>query len=440
MFIIQRREMQRMLTELVGTLAEDQCASLAARLNQAKPDRLAAMWELIWLYGLAGVGTLRHELPLADGARPDCWFEHDGLRFIADITTVTDAGLHKDNPLDTLWDELMRLARKHGLSGNRFGLDVEGEYVGAYGDSKVLLALPKRSDLAAFVKAQFEPFVKEAKRTEEKSVRHVREDGCRLKLTYDPAQRYAHVGHLSYDVAASLDRNPLGRRLRDKADQLASAPDDWLHGVIVCDGGCAVMTRYGGPSVGTYSRRQIALDIMRQRSSLDFVLLVALKSEWAAGRPTQYKWFNELVISPAAVKTNRLPQPGHGPLADRFEAALRRIPKFVNDPLNAGRLCVADKIPDMMGGFHLGGKQLKISSRALVRLLAGETDLNRFMDSYGWAPESEHKSPNPFARARREGRLIKSVTVEASESADDDWLVIEFGDPDPAIAPFGVRK
>jgi hypothetical protein len=37
-----------------------------------------------------------------------------------------------------------------------------------------------------------------------------------------------------------------------------------------------------------------------------------------------------------------------------------------------------------------------------------------------------------------EGRLISDIQIEKSDAEDDDWIQIEFGDPDPAIAPLIV--
>ncbi|MEA2239811.1 MAG: hypothetical protein QOC81_4535 [Thermoanaerobaculia bacterium] len=41
---------------------------------------------------------------------------------------------------------------------------------------------------------------------------------------------------------------------------------------------------------------------------------------------------------------------------------------------------------------------------------------------------------NPFEWMLDEGRMIKSVAVDTSDEYDDDWLVFEFGEPDPAIS------
>jgi hypothetical protein len=35
--------------------------------------------------------------------------------------------------------------------------------------------------------------------------------------------------------------------------------------------------------------------------------------------------------------------------------------------------------------------------------------------------------------------MITRIGVEAAEEESDDWITIEFGEPDPAISPFVVK-
>jgi len=34
--------------------------------------------------------------------------------------------------------------------------------------------------------------------------------------------------------------------------------------------------------------------------------------------------------------------------------------------------------------------------------------------------------------------MIKRISVEVDENGNDDWVTIEFGEPNPAISPFVV--
>ena len=78
---------------LDGVLDSDQCDKTANRLNEPGSDRLAAMWEVVFLYAFSQIGNVRSEQPLANGKKPDIGFTFPGetaVRLIADITAVSD--------------------------------------------------------------------------------------------------------------------------------------------------------------------------------------------------------------------------------------------------------------------------------------------------------------------------------------------------------------
>src|SRR5690606_7787367 len=91
--IFARRAIQKRIEELRETLDQSSVDDLVARLNRIGKDRLAAMWEVVVLSGLAKIGILEHELPLRSGRRPDIRFSNPEVRFTADITSVSDSGL-----------------------------------------------------------------------------------------------------------------------------------------------------------------------------------------------------------------------------------------------------------------------------------------------------------------------------------------------------------
>ncbi len=89
------------------------------------------------------------------------------------------------------------------------------------------------------------------------------------------------------------------------------------------------------------------------------------------------------------------------------------------------------------GGLELSAKHIKISSRTVQELLAGELDHRKFLEQH-----SDPGGQTPFRRMLAQGRLIKNVRIEKSDDPedDDDWLVFEFGEPDPAVMPFVARR
>ena len=78
--------------------------------------------------------------------------------------------------------------------------------------------------------------------------------------------------------------------------------------------------------------------------------------------------------------------------------------------------------------------KISLSSRALHRLLAGELTVEEFVAAHGW--NDKPGTGNPFARMSQAGRMISKIDVEDAGDKDDDWLTLNFGPPDPAVAPF----
>lgn len=84
------------------------------------------------------------------------------------------------------------------------------------------------------------------------------------------------------------------------------------------------------------------------------------------------------------------------------------------------------------------GNSVRLSSRAIQRLLAGEITPENFFMMHGWDRETGFS--NPFRLAIREGRMISATKIEPGGDNDDDWFVFTFGKPDPAISRFVVPE
>jgi hypothetical protein len=152
-FVFSRRAIQRCVDELQGVLSHDQLQGLVKRLNQVGRDRFAASWEVCLLHSLSRVGTIFHEVPLSGGRKPDISFTYAGenaVGFIADVTAISDEGLHSANPVQDLSRELVRLARRIGLDPNHLRYEVSGQQTGPYGYQKTKLRLPPQGEVAGF--------------------------------------------------------------------------------------------------------------------------------------------------------------------------------------------------------------------------------------------------------------------------------------------------
>jgi hypothetical protein len=92
------------------------------------------------------------------------------------------------------------------------------------------------------------------------------------------------------------------------------------------------------------------------------------------------------------------------------------------------------------GGYTMGNRRIRISSREVHELLAGIRPFSEFEKSLGWDNASSPRGPsNPFAMRLTEGEMLESVAVIDGGDEDDDFLEFTFRRPDPAISPFVAR-
>jgi len=78
---------------------------------------------------------------------------------------------------------------------------------------------------------------------------------------------------------------------------------------------------------------------------------------------------------------------------------------------------------------------VSISARDLMQLLSGKLSQEDFCKAYRF--DVQHV--NPFALALSQGRLIQRASL-ATLDGDDDLVIFEFGEIDPAIAPFFMPR
>ncbi len=438
--------MQKCIDHLATVIDEAHMVCIVGRLNDPGNQRLPAMWELVILDALSHAGKLRHEISLASGRRPD--FEltapvegHD-LLIVGDIAAVSDSGLDEQNPIDEFGKELNRLVGKAGLSPCNFSYRVHGDRVGRFGDGRMKLYLPKRGELPTVMKRAIAPWltkiVSSPNQTDHFDYVH---DDVRFSLAYDPAQLYPSGSYLSYDVAASREKNPLFNALRGKIGQLRSAPDKALRLIVACDGDCALLSHRSYMSgQGTFSAREVAEDFLRKNSSIDAVLLASIDEhrELFQSRTT-FKMRYELVVAPKRSRSARMDDATISRLEELLRKAVAQVPRPIQSAYNAVVRCREPGFGHgMFGAYKMKDDSVRLSSRAIQRLLAGETTLEQFFMMHGW--DRETGPSNPFSRSIREGQMISRTEIEPGGDNDDDWFVFTFGSPDPAISQFVVPE
>ncbi len=416
MFVFSRRAIQGKLDLLEDVLSPEQHAELVNRLNQPVRQRLAAMWEVVFLQALSQVAVIRHEVALPNRRRPDFGFEFDDAgdrrTIVGDITSVSDVGLDKQNPFREFCDEGSRLARRFGLDPNHFRYDVAGEKDGEWPKQKMKLLLPTGEAFTQLIKKVVEPFFRGLVR-----------------------QWASGGGHPCYDLAISLTANPIYRALRAKVDQLRAAPENAIRIIILCDGDCAAMRKSVFPS--NYSARQIATEFLRTTSVVDLVLLATVEQRNPHDlRLRDYVMNYDLTAAPPRQRSARISDDIIEAVQLLLERSVREIPTPMTDACNAALRCEESGYGlGKHGGYEMSGNVVKISARLVQELLAGDVSAEKFAEFHRWSQELG-ETPNPFARSLRRGELISAINVIDCGDEDDNQLEFRFGPPDPAVSPF----
>lgn len=442
-FVFSRRSLQTAINELSDVLQEKQLTSLVAKLNKMHDGRLAAMWEVVLLSALAKVGVLTHEAPLPNGRRPDFSLQLDAgtaneASIVGDIATISDVGRNEQNPVDELAEQLIKLAEKAHLLPERIGFKVGHQQDSA---GQVTLALPKKRDIARLLKLEILPWMRQcANFPDVPATFDYRRGVVNFSLTYQPNQRSFTGGYLSYTGVTSLNRNTLAYTLKCKAGQLRASSATAGRMVIACDGGTDLFNvTAGARSIGNHTAHDVAQDFLRQNSSIDLVLLIKVEQP-GLHLSTPCNIACALVMRPTTSQSSRIAQLGLDRLTVLLAKFLEYLPKPVRAPYNASLLCNDSAIgPCPFGGYEMSSDRIRMSVRALQRLLAGDVTSDEFHDRHGWGG-SEGFAPNPFRQLSCEGRLIVRVEVEPGGDRDDDSITFWFGPPDPAASPFRVPK
>lgn len=84
------------------------------------------------------------------------------------------------------------------------------------------------------------------------------------------------------------------------------------------------------------------------------------------------------------------------------------------------------------------GHEIKISSRGLIRLLAGEISVEEFNRAHRW---NEPNSPNnPFATYLKSRLMISKIDVTAGKDTDDDEITFTLDKFDAANTNFSISN
>jgi hypothetical protein len=433
MTIFTRRDIQRSIEILAGTLPAKEVSGLVDRLNRHTRESLAAEWETVVLAALSTVGRLDYEPETGGSTHLDVLFRRPDVEFLADVRTVSDINVQDRNPAELLWEEVDRAARRLGLTGA--GLTLE---IGDRADRTRRLLLPPKGELPSFVRENVKPFLQQvAAHPEADRALRVCQADVHLVLRYDSKEpQYSRGQWIDYTAPSSPDRNPLFNALKAKAHQLRSSGWRGLRGIVVCDGDCAALrdpTFFGGTC---WCKEIVAEFFKHHPRTVSFVAVLEVFSRYRPFPPQSETGINpKLFWNP---RQDRAPLPA---VEAAFRTACDRLPKPARTPANALEWLKGKDVDtgtSFYGGFSMkGSDEIRISARGLIELLAGRIDQKRFLEDHGFLPTKARPQAMPFFQQKlAEKKMLQSVSLERCECEDDDWVVLRFGGPDAAVGPF----
>ncbi|PYS45590.1 MAG: hypothetical protein DMF68_21825, partial [Acidobacteria bacterium] len=122
-----------------------------------------------------------------------------------------------------------------------------------------------------------------------------------------------------------------------------------------------------------------------------------------------------------------------GALISRLQSLL---PQPVQSPANAlHRIKGKNPNAGLYRSILTMNRGVTMSARMLLEILSGERTIEDFEREYKMRREE-----NPFRQRLLEGRLINNINIEQSLVDDDDRATIQFGEIDPAVHLFRLKK
>jgi hypothetical protein len=421
MALISRRRLSKSLQRNAAVVSQAKLKDWVARLNTIHDDYVAAEWELILLESFSNFGEVQYEPSQKE--RIDIIFDDGRVSFAADITTASDRFLHRRNPVGLFSEELGRQLRKSGII--RFG----GFSYDIWQNQGVLVRDHHRSALLPHASTfretifndrwiEFVRLIRANPTVQHTYYAFVNES--KIKIFYSPSLKGHITGSFGgYTGANVLTENPLYNSLREKARKLKKCSYSGPLGIIVCDGGCRMLTTM--PSWETYSIREIVSEFFRQHHSIHFVGIIGVQSRISSAmllKPQHYYLPALYVRSDIERDISAV-----GEIMDR---AVKRLPAIKTAPENA----INDlkwhrpKAPyrPYLGGWTYSDSALTLSARELLEVISGRMPHDVFKKNHELA-----NGANSFLMRIARGQHIAGIRLCKREDEDDDVVMLEFG-------------
>lgn len=413
-----------MLAENSRFVGQRQLSEHIRRLNgNDEVQRVTTEWELAVVNALSNIGTTVHEPSVSGTSKPDVLFTCPVGTVLMDITTVSDRGLDLQNPIYKLANRLLVTVRARELEPRHFGIRAGGNSQDLrIGGPKARLFIPRERDFSrAVFDEKFDQFIAEVRNSPKiKRDLSIAKPHVQVTITYDPAQEFFSLNHLSYTVPFSPTENAIWRTLEDKTSQLNLSGFNGTRAVILCDGGCDALNRLGRKGLD-FDADDIVHRFLAANGKVEFVLALLVNGDGSLrSAPENLRIVAKTWVSDRNVLAAQLAKYLHETLPMQF-------PNPENSPFSA--YGISDEGKSFDGGGIMNSRSIKVSSRAVANLLSGRTTQKDFMR------DNPHVK-DYFARAIAQGRMLSATKIESCPNRDDDWMEFEFSEPDPAIYRF----
>lgn len=416
--------------------------NLVVRLNHKMASvSLPAEWESIVLSAFCQCGRITHEEDHGGNTRPDLLFQFGqsgNLKFLTDVRVVSDKDPHEKNPYDDFCEAISQFLQRRSHNAAGLHIEVQDMERGEYGARKVRLMLPPKQEIEAFVATALGDFLSGIARSPNKDDAFSYEkNDVKFSIRYDGNEkRISGGGHISYTVPYSIS-NPLTNALKNKGEQLWKSGYRGTKGIIICDGGCDALNERSRVN-GAYGCQEIVEGYLRTHTYILWVLVLRIEQ-----RHGVFPSDDDI-----AIKSKLYWNPEADKLLFRDTVtALKRmvmhLPRPEATPTNALHWMNGNnaQVGRALGGYSMQSNTIKISARALTELLAGKIEPQTFLENNGFKPHPQNPkafSFNFFASQITSGNTIQNAFIEKGEHKDDDWIVLEYEGPDPAISPFQI--
>jgi hypothetical protein len=411
--------------------------SQVGRLNSPDdPSPLAIQWEVAVLNALSKYVQITHEPDL--GSQPDILFEVNGENVVADVTAVSDRNALRTNPIEDLNEEFLRrifALRQLGLKGG-FGLSVGEMSPRRRGKDKPApsLRIPKRHRFKAVIfNSRWGEFIRALKRFPNQShTFQVTEPECELTFAFNPKGSNWTINKVRCDQTTTLKNNPLWNALQEKRGKLAKVKIPAHKGIIICDADCAAIK--SKQDYDQYGTDEIIKCFLRRHKSIQFVLVLipAHKGRGfdlnARNHELHWRLFPERVdaspwLAPIREFPQKIPQIQNNAANARYRADWKRQQGKWNEG------------PTFRGASTMSAHRIRISARDVLELMAGTLKQEEFLTLH-----SRESMGSLFLQKLANGQLITASRIEKHDiDSDDDWIVFEFGDVDPAVSRYRVK-